>query len=240
MKYGKKICSILEVNMSRLSIIIPAAGSGQRMKSYGPKALLPLGNGETLIRRQVNIVHRLYPEAEIIVVLGYAAEKIRKELPKFVKIVYNNSFDYTNVAYSISLGIKSTPLASAVLIIYGDLVFTDNVITDISDKHSLVITDQYHRFKDTEVGLTTVDNHVTIFSYGLPIKWAQISLLRGYELELFQQFTGNEKKNKMFGFEALNYIIEQHGVLRAIPLLENQKITEIDSSKDIDNIKRVI
>ena len=40
------------MNENNISIIIPAAGVGRRMKSYGPKPLIKVGNS-TIIKNQI-------------------------------------------------------------------------------------------------------------------------------------------------------------------------------------------
>ena len=42
------------MNENNISIIIPAAGVGRRMKSYGPKPLIKVGNS-TIIKNQINL-----------------------------------------------------------------------------------------------------------------------------------------------------------------------------------------
>ena len=48
------------LDYSGLSVIIPAAGMGRRMKSYGPKGLISL-NGPSVLERQLKIVWKIYP-----------------------------------------------------------------------------------------------------------------------------------------------------------------------------------
>ena len=86
---------------SELSVIIPAAGMGRRMKSYGPKGLISL-NGPSVLERQLKIVWKIYPKADITIVAGFQAdlisERIRKKYP--VRIVRNVEYETTNVARS--------------------------------------------------------------------------------------------------------------------------------------------
>jgi 2-C-methyl-D-erythritol 4-phosphate cytidylyltransferase len=48
-------------NREKYSIIIPAAGLGRRMKTYGPKSLTPIGN-ETILSKQLKIIYVDYQE----------------------------------------------------------------------------------------------------------------------------------------------------------------------------------
>ena len=65
-----------------LTVIIPIAGIGHRMKSYGPKCLLQINSKETIIQKSIDTVKQVYPYVEIIVVVGFEADKVIKLLHK--------------------------------------------------------------------------------------------------------------------------------------------------------------
>jgi choline kinase len=224
--------------MNKLSVIIPAAGPGKRMKSYGPKALIQLRDGETVISRQIRLIKQTYPNVDIVVVVGFEADKVCKELPKDVITVYNENYEETNVAYSINLGLTKVQNPAS-LIVYGDLVFNEQALYGFPLDESVIIIDKQKQIGEEEVGVTIVDNYITRFSYGLPIKWAQIAYLIGRELELFNKHASVKNKEKFFGFEILNKILDSDGKLKAIETV-NMKIAEIDTSKDINNAKRIL
>jgi choline kinase len=223
--------------MAKLSIIIPAAGMGRRMKSYGPKALIPLHNGETVLSRQIKLVRSVYSQAEIIVVVGFEAEKIRKTVDYNIKVVYNDAFEITNVARSIYLGLSASNCDNT-LIIYGDLVFNTSALIPCTSNSSRALVDSQGRFGKTEVGVTVIDGKISTFSYGLPVKWGQMVYLQGNEVELFKKLLSNKKTVKFFGFEILNVMLNNGGILQAIepPGLQ---IAEIDTSKDIETARRI-
>ena len=59
-----------------LTVIIPVAGMGHRMKSYGPKCLLPANSKETILEKTISNIKREYPYSDIIVVVGFESEKL--------------------------------------------------------------------------------------------------------------------------------------------------------------------
>ena len=59
-----------------MSVIIPAAGVGYRMKSYGPKCLLNVNENETIIEKIIQNVNTVFSKDEIIVCVGFEADKI--------------------------------------------------------------------------------------------------------------------------------------------------------------------
>lgn len=220
--------------MDNLKIIIPSAGLGRRMKSYGPKCLVSLGNGQILLLRQLDILHKIYPDANITVVVGYEADKICKIVPSYVRIVENEFYDETNVARSICLGIRAIGMdIKKLLIVYGDLVFNEKLFNGMQTNKSNIVVDNNNQMLEGEVGLSQNANYVSNLSYGLPTKWAQIAYLTGKELELFKQIVCNKIYNRYFGFEILNMVLEQGGKIETTEPKE-MLITEIDTSKDID------
>jgi choline kinase len=221
---------------NKLTILIPAAGPGRRMRSYGPKALIKLDDNLTLIQRQLHLLRNTFPLAEIVVIVGFEADKICKELPRYVHTVYNDAYEDTNVAHSLMLGL-STVSKGSILVVYGDLVFNREALPK-SFEQSTAIIDSKNQMDRNEVGVTIVNNEVTRFSYGLPTKWAQIVYLHGLELEIFKKVISDKRRSKFFGFEILNHMLDNGGNLQALEPNDMQ-IAEIDTSKDIEIAKRI-
>lgn len=224
--------------MGKLSIIIPAAGLGRRMRSYGPKALIKVADGETVIQRMIRVLRTRFPGSEIIVVAGHEAERIRRVVGKDAKIVLNHDYETTNVAHSLRLGFSCVRQSSPVLLVYGDLVFTDKVFEPLDTTQSSVIIDARSNVRQDEVGVNLLvesESRLQIaacFSYGLPLKWAQIALLREREVSLCRQIVSEPFRGKQFGFEILNEIIERGGSFVA-HTLEKIQLVEIDCSSHI-------
>lgn len=213
-----------------LTVIIPAAGIGRRMKSYAPKCLIKIHN-EKLIERQIRIINDIYPNSEIIVTIGYKANKIYSNLPQDVRAVENVLYESTNVAHSIGLGLRAATTDN-VLIIYGDLVFNHNAIDNITENKSQVITDNNDLMDDDEVGLVIENNVVKHFSFGLNKKWSHIAYFTDKELSVFRQLTWNKENRKLYTFEIMNKMIDCGcNISSFIP--EKGKVIEIDNSKDI-------
>ena len=71
----------------KTTIIIPAAGAGRRMKSYGPKPLIKVGDS-TVIKNQISLLKTYIPDSRIVLVCGFKAERLMNETPPFIlKIV---------------------------------------------------------------------------------------------------------------------------------------------------------
>lgn len=221
-----------------MSIIIPAAGMGYRMKSYGPKALILVDRETTIIERQIKILKKNYPESEIFIVVGFEYERIIKKLePYSVRFINNPIHEQTNVLYSIGLAMQAS-LSKEILVVYGDLIFNESLIKNIRGK-SKVLMDTKNMMGKDEVGLTAdPENKVSNFAFGLEQKWAQIVYVTGIELELLRHISIKKESSQWFGYEGLNYVIENGGELDSI-CPKQMKLLEIDTAKDLDKISTI-
>ena len=221
-----------------ISVVIPAAGMGKRMKSYGPKPLIKIGNS-TIIKNQISLLHSYIPECNIILVCGFQSATLMESTPNYIAKVENEKYAETNVARSIGIGLRVIQNCSKVIIIYGDLVFNSATLKNMDIKQSAIVVTNDKMGTD-EVGCIIDENNKLInLMYDLPIKWGQISLFMGKELELLKDLFWEEKNYKKFGFEIINEIIKQGGEFQCIQN-NNIKIIDIDNSRDIQKAKEIL
>tara|TARA_R100000808_G_scaffold5713_1_gene17229 strand:+ start:57649 stop:58386 length:738 start_codon:yes stop_codon:yes gene_type:complete len=217
----------------KLTVIIPVAGMGHRMKSYGPKCLFPTSKNRTIIERLIGNVKKVFPYSEIIVVVGFEANKIISTLPSHVRVVENQLYEETNIVESLRLALNNS-VHDNILIIHGDLIFNVYTLHGITSDSSCAIVDTKDRFGKNEIGVNIFENKITNFSYGLQNKWAQIIYLTGHELEIFKSLCSERDKNKMYMFEILNMVIDKNGLIEAREP-KGMQILEVDSLKDLPN-----
>ena len=112
------------------------------------------------------------------------------------------------------------------------MIFNVYSIRHITSDGSCIIVDSKSRFKDEEIGVTVVDDHVTAFAYGLSKKWSQIAYLEGKEFFAIKKLCSDKRKNKLYLFELLNIMINNgHQIKAKEP--KGMLIKEIDSLKDL-------
>ena len=216
-------------NRDKYTIIIPAAGLGRRMKTYGPKSLTPLTHG-TILSRQLKLIYESFNYSEVILVGGFEIDKLAKNLDDKVKLVYNENYETTNVLHSIHLGLRKVK-TDRVLVVYGDLVFNKQcVYLPFHGESGIVVADG---MKDEEVGCIFKNNILENIYYGLSNKWAQIAYFTGLELELLK--TISEKNPDWFGFEAINQIITLGGNFKVF-LPKYGQASDIDSTYDLKKL----
>lgn len=225
--------------LRNLTVIIPAAGLGRRLRQ-GPKALLDL-EGQTLLARQIVVLRRVFPQADIVVTVGHEADTVARSLPSGVRTVENERYAETNVARSLELALRASR-SNNVLIVYGDLVFDTSVFRDFpgEGRESLLLAHSGQR--PYEVGVTSVAGFATAFSYGLELKWAQMLFLRGWELQQFRKLLAEPHRRRYFGFEVLNDLVEQGGRLRvlATPPTAPLRLIEVDTPADLTAARRFV
>jgi len=223
--------------LSKLTVVISAAGVGRRMKTKGPKALIALGGGETVISRQIFLIRRSFPDSEIVVVVGHCADKVIRALPSDVRYTLNEDYEETNVARSFLLGIESCP-AKRTILLCGDLVFGTDFLGCLNHEGSVVAVDRRKEQRKDEVGVNLDNEVVAHFTYGAYPRWAQAAALEGLELDLFRKIASQERCARWFAYEVLNSVIEKSGRLLAVHP-SGTSLVEIDQIQDVIRARRL-
>lgn len=223
-----------------LSIIIPAAGISYKMKSYGAKSLLHIYDGRTILRRQLDIVRKKFPEADVFVVLGYQKDKVIKTLPRWVRVIENTEYENTSIVRSISLALQAT-ITKKALVFFGDLIFNREALDIANLNKSAVAIDSNGHMNDNEVDITISEDKIVRFDYDLKTKnkFSQIFLLTNDELHKFKVKGSKAEKKRLMCHEILNEIIDiDNGEF--VPFLNPKaRIVEVDSSKDIQRAEEI-
>jgi choline kinase len=237
-RHTKSIRQVI-TNLSNIDVLIPVAGLGKRMKSYGPKALIPIKYGQSILQRQLSIIDRTLSEYRLTLVCGFEAEKIIENSPEDAIKVENELYNQTNVVRSVGLGLRSIPDCKRLLLLNGDLVFSENAISSLSyDCSSIIVSAAY--MSESEVGcIVNSKNHLEHMMYDLPDKWGQIVYLQGKELDILKRLACDKRNKKLFTFEVINKIIEEGGIFRCIDD-PSVNIMDVDTSKDIKRAKEII
>lgn len=223
----------------RISIIIPAAGLGTRMKSYGPKSLIKIKDSTTIIENQLKYIFKYFYKPQVILVTGFKSEKIRNLLSnRRIEIVENEAWETTNVGHSIALGMSKIKHKNVILL-NGDLVFNAWTLKVPFGMYSMMLVDKLGYMKDEEVGCLIANSNVINVMYDLPDKWAQIVYFTGKELELLKWHLARYEYSYHYTFEIINSIIADGGKFFAHSP-PRMKITDIDSSKDLDLIPEIL
>lgn len=117
-----------------MDVLILSAGKGERLyplTKNTPKALLDLGNGETLIENQLAAIEDCPGIERVYVVGGYRCEQIEAKLARWdgvpLEIIYNPFFDRTNNLVSMWLGLLAVP-STEIITVNGDDLFKPELL----------------------------------------------------------------------------------------------------------------
>jgi NDP-sugar pyrophosphorylase family protein len=213
-----------------MSIIITGAMKPHRMSSFGAKPLLAINN-MCLIDHVLPVITSTFPNSEIILTIGYEADKLIKKMSTKIKLVENQLFETTNIVEEIRLGLNAVT-NKRVLIVDGDILFDKAIFNKLKFDHSFILLDD--QLSDDEVGVIVSEGLVENFSFGLPTKWANIAYLVDTELELLRSISADRNNSNLYLFEALNMIINRNGKIYPAPI-QNTKIKKINSTKELRN-----
>ena len=104
--------------MSKLNIVILAAGQGTRMKSLHPKVLHPLG-GKPLLGHVIETARSLKP-AKIIVVYGHGGEQVPAALG-YEDVIWVEQAEQLGTGHAVEQAMPEIDDNSTLLVLYGDV-----------------------------------------------------------------------------------------------------------------------
>lgn len=239
MKYlNNDIATIYSPSKIPISVIIPAANPGIRMRSYGSKSLLPCRN-KTVVESQVKIINQHLYNPDIILVTGFESQKVNKHITNKklnVKCVENENWENENIVGSIKVGLSSAKHKN-ILIVYGDVAFNKYALQLPISTYSLILT-EYQKFMNKDsVGCITNNNQVEQLMYDIPNKWCNIVYFSKNDYECLNAVCNKEGYERRFGFEMINKMIEYGCSIKSCQN-KNSKVIDIIGSKDINRIEK--
>lgn len=214
-----------------IAVAILAAGSGKKIKSYEPRSLIKINN-DFLLGHQIKTLNSHFDHPEIITVVGCHANRIIKRFKGTTRFVENQMFDQTNSSESLRLAFNNAT-SKRLMFVHGDVLFNADTI-NLDYSQSFVVKDSNCQLKDTEVGLTDIGNRLSIMSYGLKEKWAQVAYFTGKEYELLKNIFNKfeDKDKKKLSFEIINEVVSMGGRFACLAP-KKMNILEIDRIKDV-------
>lgn len=240
-----------------MKIIILAAGKGERLyplTKNTPKPLIDLGNGETLLERQLNYLSNSNVIDEVIIVIGYLYDQIESKLKSFstklkIRTIYNPFYDMSNNL--ITLWFSKYEMNEDFLIINGDNIIASDVIRDLvnTTAEGIFVTicykEKYHD-EDMKVNLDSNKKilrvskeikHGDAESVGL-VKVSGEKFRKIYQNALEELVRNKEYLNK-FWLECFNLLVNKGVEINSFEIDKN-KWREVDFHFDLTDIKELI
>ena len=216
---------------NRLSVIILGAMPSHKMRTCGPKGLFKLKSGKLLIEHQIDNIALAAKDADVIITVGFNADKILRQCPTHIRIVENQLYENTNTFEELRLAFNNI-VTEKVLVVHGEMFFSADIISGlINGGHSAILVDSQKKMPENEIGVTVVNDRATILAYDIFPKWGYITYFVGKEFRLLKTACSDRDKNKLYMFEGINYVLERGGIIKAMEL-PNAKLHKIESIKD--------
>ena len=234
-KHIKKIREQIEEKL--IHVIIPSAGIGKRMKSYGCKSLLNIKNNK-LIDIQINTINNVIPNKEIILITGFDSDRLIANSPNDIIKIENENYYQNNVSKSISIGLRATKDNNAILIIFGDVLLNTSALENLDFQQSCIIISEH--MGESEVGCNINNSgYLEHMMFDLKNKWGHILYLTNKELRIFKKIIWNKQNEKKFCFEIINEVLSQNGKFKCI-INKDIRVMDIDTSKDLNKAQEFI
>ncbi|WP_278372291.1 NTP transferase domain-containing protein [Segatella bryantii] len=158
-----------------MTYIILAAGKGRNLQPLTlkyPKTSFRLDENTTVLQRMVRTIRKSDKDAEIVVVVGYLADKVKAELNgENCKFVMNPFYEVTNSISSLWFARQYLEREN-ISIVHGDAVFCDEIVEN-------------YLVQDTDYPYVLVDSsYVKPGAYNAVVKDSQV-LVMSNKLENF-------------------------------------------------------
>jgi NDP-sugar pyrophosphorylase family protein len=235
----KKIKQNIQTNEELISIVLLCDLPGYRMKSYGPTSLISIHN-KKLIDFQIDAIKKTFDKFEIIICVGFEAEKICKYIRQkynnmSIRIVENQSFNSSNSYESTRLSINNT-MNKKVLICNGELLINKKTLKLLDLNRTCVLIEK-STSENLDIGLNMNSNkEAQHFSFGAYQTWSEMVYLCGNDVvEHIRKVLSHPDSKKKFIFEALNELIRSNFTILCI---DNKfPVQKINNIKTYHNIR---
>lgn len=224
--------------------IILAAGKGRNLQPLTlkyPKTSFRLDEETTVLQRMVRNIRRYDRNAEIVVVVGYLADAVKKELSEDnCKFVINPFYEVTNSISSVWFAREYLEREN-VVIVHGDVVFSDDIVKNHlvkSTDHPYVLVDSSH-VKPGSYNAVIKDRNVLVMSNKLErfdAKYCCMTKLDAVSARLLKEEIDNMIHNNMydqFVEDSLVQLIMFHDFQLYAEDIAGKNWSEVDTVDDL-------
>jgi hypothetical protein len=231
------------ISKEMVSIIFLCDTPGYRMKSYGPMPLIPMQKNK-LIDLQVSNIKKAFQNFEIILCVGYDADKVCKYVRgRFknanLRIVENQNYHKSNSCEGVRLCLNNI-VNDKIIIVDGSLLVHPDTLRSIHSKKSCIMTEQKF-YENLEIGVNVGEEGIIEhFGFGAHRPWSEIVYLNNNDIieNLRRIISGINYKQK-FLFEGLNELIKTKKHM--IQVIENtHPIKKINNIKTYHKLREII
>ena len=233
-----------------MTYIILAAGKGTKLQPLTfkhPKSLYKLDENTSVLQHCIRTIKQYDKKAEIVVVLGFMSENIKREvIPENVRIVFNPFYSVTGSMGSLWFA-KQYLQRENVTIINGDVLMSNELMNDIVCQHTdvpFVLLDS-KRSSDNKYTVQTQGDKVCVMSknltnfFGTYASVAKLDAVTSrFLLEELEEMVNNEMYTLFFEDALVQMIFEKDFDLYFKDIKDYQW-TEVDGVDDLLKAKEI-
>ena len=243
-----------------MKLFVLAAGKGTRLwplTKNTPKSIIELGDGTTLLERQIHTSIKSKIIDEVVLITGYRAEQIDAKILEYQKdikisVIYNPVYDITNNLVSLWTA-HYKMLEDDFIITNGDNIYKDNVFNKIQPqlKEIIQVTIDYKEHYDDDDMKVAFDEEGNIKFINKAISLNETSaesvglvLVKGersrtiFVNKILNLVRDKEYLNK-FWLEIFNALVNDGVGLKKVEI-HAQEWREVDFHPDVEILKKLI
>jgi len=236
-----------------------AAGKGDRIQPLTrntPKPLLDLGEGMTLLEKQLENIRKSKVIEEVILVIGYLAEQIEAKIKLYkenglkIKTIYNPFYDVSNNL--ISLWLASPEMDDNFIITNGDNIFEHDVFSGLvnNDGGIFLTIGKKEKYYDGDMKAQIKGDIITrvskdILNDDAHCESVGLVMVKGKKhRELFKDNLERLARNKeyinKFWLEVFNLMNSNGIAIRPFEIDGKTKWREIDFHLDLEEARKLL
>jgi choline kinase len=231
-----------------MKIVILAAGIGSRLMPLTrntPKSLLDLGDGYTLLERQLKAIGDAGIR-DVVLVTGYRSEQIEAKVRSYTdfdfEIVYNPFYRLANNLPSAWMGIKDRD--ESTILVNGDDLFKSSVVEKLkaSDKEITLVISRKDEYDDDDMKVIIEGDRLTDVGKDIPLSDANgesigMMLFRDRGLRDFQgilmEMVRSEENLQLFYLHAIRQLMRRGHAINYVEC-STDDWAEVDFHPDLE------
>jgi bifunctional UDP-N-acetylglucosamine pyrophosphorylase/glucosamine-1-phosphate N-acetyltransferase len=236
--------------MSKLNIVILAAGKGTRMHSNTPKVLHKVG-GKPILAHVIACAQALNPQ-KIIVVYGYGGETVREAFAQ-ENIIWVNQAEQLGTGHAVQQALPHLDADAQTLVLLGDVPLVDaaackTLIEQANNKLAILSFNKadpsgYGRIVRAAAGnVTAIVEHKDATQAQrkiIEVNTGMMAMPNQHLTKWLSQLTNNNAQGEYYLTDIVALAVQQDVAVVAEITADEWSVTGINSKTDLSQIERV-
>ena len=234
--------------MTKLNIIILAAGKGTRMHSNKPKVLHEIGS-KPILGHVINCAKVLNPQ-KIIIVYGFGGEIVREAFAH-ENIVWVNQAEQKGTGHAVQQAVEHLDADANVLILLGDVPLVDAEACKklVAEAHSKLAILTFNKLDPTGYGrivrnnllVTGIVEHKDATEAQrkiIEVNTGIMAMPNAHLIKWLMQLTNNNAQGEYYLTDIVEFAVQDKIDVVAEITADEWSVTGINSKTDLSNIER--